>query len=134
MAKNLKIFEDENLIYKGILSVNTAILKGRLTKDPDTSGKVVRFSLQMSNGKNAQTDQWNKPTYADCSAFGELGERIFKRYHQHDDIWLIAKFYTNTHDGKTYKGFNIKEVINIKPEASSDPQSPDFVGDEDIPF
>lgn len=134
MAKTLKIFEDENLIYEGVLSVNTAILKGRLTKDPQSSGKVVRFSLQMSNGKNVQTDQWNKPTYADCTAFGELGEQIFKRYQQHDDIWLIAKFYTKTHEGKVYKGFNIKEVINLKTESSKNPESSDFVGDEDIPF
>lgn len=135
MAKTLKIFDDDgNLIHEGVLSVNTAILKGRLTKDPQTSGKVVRFSLQMSNGKNTQTDQWNKPTYADCSAFGELGEQIFKRYQQHDDIWLVAKFYTNSYEGKVYKGFNVKEVINMKAETPVNPDNMDFVGDNDIPF
>lgn len=134
MAKILKIFEDEKLVYEGVLSVNAAILKGRLTKDPAINGKVVRLSLQISNGKNATTGQWNKPTYADCTAFGELGEQIFKRYQQHDDIWLIAKFYTNSYDGKTYKGFNVKEVINLKTESLKSTENSDFTGDYDIPF
>lgn len=131
MAKNFKIYEDENLIYEGILSVNTAILKGRLTKDPQSSGKVTKFSLQISNGKNSETDQWNKPTYVDLSAFGEIGEQIFKRYKQHDDIWLIAKFYSNNYDGKIYKGFNVREVINMKAE---NPENAEFTGDNDLPF
>lgn len=134
MAKKFKIYEDEDLIYEGILSVNTAILKGKLAKNPTTNGKAVHFSLQISGGKNAQTNEWNKLTYADCSAFGELGEQIFKRYCEKDEIWIIAKFYSNARDGKFYKGFNVREVINMKEKSASDPNNTDFVGDEDIPF
>lgn len=102
MAKKFKIYKDDDLIYEGTLSVNTAILKGKLAKGPKSSGKSVHFSLQISGGKNAQTNQWNKSIFADCSAFGELGEQIFKRYREMDEIWIIAKFYSNVQDGKYY--------------------------------
>lgn len=127
MAKKFKIYDEEDLIYEGILSVNTAILKGRLAKDPQISGKAVHFSLQISGGKNNQTNEWNKPTYADCSAFGELGEQIFKRYCGKDEIRIIAKFYSNVHDGKFYKGFNVREVINMKSESSKSPDGMEYI-------
>ena len=86
MIKKLKIFEDESLVYEGNLSVNTAILKGRLTKNPTVSGKATAFNLQISGGKNPNTNEWNRPTYVDCSAFGEIGEVISERYCEHDEI------------------------------------------------
>lgn len=134
MAKTLKIFEDEKLVYEGILSVNTAILKGKLINAPKINGNIVHFTLQISGGKNSKTNEWYKSTYIDCSSFGELGQQIFERYSEKDDIWIVARFYSNVHDGKKYKGFNIKEVINMKAESPKDPNSTDFVGDLDIPF
>lgn len=134
MIKKLKIFEDESLVYEGNLSVNTAILKGRLTKAPITNGKAVCFNLQISGGKNPQTDSWNKPTYVDCSAFGELGEIISERYCEHDEIWFIGKFYTRSYDDKVYKGFIVRELINVKEKPSSDFENVDLTSDEDLPF
>lgn len=134
MIKKLKIFEDDNLIYEGNLSVNTAILKGRLTKAPITNGKAVCFNLQISGGKNPSTNEWNKPTYVDCSAFGELGEIISERYHEHDEIWFTGKFYTRSYEDKIYKGFIVRELINVKEKPSSDFENVDLTSDEDLPF
>lgn len=134
MIKKLKIWEDDNLIYEGNLSVNTAILKGRLAKNPTKNGKTINFNLQISGGKNPQTNQWNKATYVDCTAFGELGELISKHYSKNDEIWFIGKFYTNVYDGKTYKGFIVRELINQKENSTSDLQNVEIMSDEDLPF
>lgn len=134
MIKKLKIFGGDNLIYEGNLSVNTAILKGRLTKDPIANGKAVCFNLQISGGKNPQTDSWNKPTYVDCSAFGELGRIISERYHEHDEIWFIGKFYARNYEDKVYKGFIVRELINVKEKSLSDFENVDLTSDEDLPF
>lgn len=134
MAKTIKIFEDDKKIYEGILSVNTVILKGQMYKNPRQTEKSTQFTIKISNGKNQTTGQWYKSTYADCTAFGTLGEQILERYIDKDDIWVIAKFYCNTKNSKTYKGFNVKEVINIKEEPSISPDNDNYIGDEDIPF
>ncbi len=128
MIRKLKIFEDENLIYEGNLSVNTAIFKGRLTKNPTLVGKAVHFTLQVSGGKNSQTNEWNKSTFVDCCAFDELGEMILEKYHEKDEIFVIAKFYSNIKDDKVYKGFNIKKVINVKADDLN------LINDDDLPF
>jgi hypothetical protein len=73
------------IFLTGIFKVFTN-LKGRLTKAPITNGKAVCFNLQISGGKNPNTNEWNRPTYVDCSAFGEIGEVISERYCEHDEI------------------------------------------------
>lgn len=122
------------MIYEGNLSVNTAILKGRLTKTPTNKGKVINFNLQISGGKNPNTNEWNKPTYVDCTAFGELGEFILEHYFQNNEIWFIGKFYTNVCDGKTYKGFIVRELINLKEKSIPDLENVELASDEDLPF
>ena len=57
MIKKLKILEDDILIYEGNLSVNTVILKGKLAKNPTKNGKATNFNLQISGGKNPQTNE-----------------------------------------------------------------------------
>lgn len=132
--KTVKIYDDEKIIYEGTLSVNTCFLKGRLYKDPQAQGKAVRLSLQISNGKNPTTNQWNKPTYADCSVFGDLSKAILERYHEKDDMWVIGKFYSKSYNGKIYKGFIVKDVVNLKLEPTNNPDSTDYIGTEDVPF
>lgn len=134
MIKKLKIFEDDHLIYESNLSVNTAILKDRLAKNPTKNGQAINFNPQISGGKNPQTDTWNKPTYVDCSAFGKPGEIISERYFEHDEIWFIGKFYTRNYEDKIYKGFIVRELINAKEKPSQDFENVDLMPDEDLPF
>lgn len=74
--KKINILEDDRKIYDGNYYVNTAILKGRIPQDPQRLKNGVRFSIQLSNGKNDETGEWNKPTFANCSAFGKLGRKF----------------------------------------------------------
>lgn len=110
--RKIKIFDDEKLIHEGNLAVNTAILRGRIHKNVEKFGSTYHFTLKLSNGMDEKTGEWRKPTYADCTAFGELGEQIYINYCSGDEIFIIGKFYANKTEGKIYKGFNVREVID----------------------
>ena len=88
------------------------IFRGRIYDEFKKVGQNgIRFSLQLSNGKDPKTGEWNKPTFADCTAFGAVAKRILKEYKSKDEIWLIAKYYSKQQDGKYYKGFIVREII-----------------------
>ena len=70
--------------------------------------------MQLSNGKDDNTGEWNKPTFADCTAFGDVAKRILKEYKPKDEIWIIAKYYSKQHGGKFYKGFIVRDIISEK--------------------
>lgn len=110
--RKVKIFNDDKLIYERNLAVNTAILRGRIHKNVEKFGSTYHFTLKLSNGMDEKTGEWRKPTYADCTAFGELGEQIYINYCAGDEIFIIGKFYANKIEDKVYKGFNVREVID----------------------
>ena len=112
--RKVKIFDDDKLIYERKLAVNTAILRGRIHKSVDKFGSTYHFTIKLSNGMDEKTGQWRNPTYADCTAFGELGKQIYINYCAGDEIFAIGKFYSNKNEDKVYKGFTIREVIGLK--------------------
>ena len=129
--KITKIYNDEKAVYSGNCYVNTVIFRGRIYGDFKEVGQSgVKFSLQLSNGKDKATDEWNKPTFADCTAFGDVSKKILKEYKPKDEIWLIAKYYSKQVEGKYYKGFIVREIITK--------QEIEKVGeellDDDLPF
>ena len=77
MNKTIKIFENEANIYSGNCYVNTVIFRGRIYDDfKEIKSNGIKFLLQISNGKDDITGGWNKPTFAECCAFGETAKRI----------------------------------------------------------
>lgn len=111
--KTTKIYNDEKEVYSGNCYVNTVIFRGRIYGDFREIGQNgVKFSLQLSNGKRRgaaaksrseicenqkfgstriysdteNSGEWNKPTFADCTAFGEISKRILKEYKPKDEI------------------------------------------------
>ena len=112
MNKKIKIFKNETNIYSGNCYVNTVIFRGRIYDEFKKVGNDgIKFSLQLSNGKDSKIGEWNKPTFADCTAFGAVAKRILNEYKPKDEIWLIAKYYSKQQDGKYYKGFIVYEII-----------------------
>ena len=110
--KTTKIYNDEKEIYSGNCYVNTVIFRGRIYGDLKEVGQSgVKFSLQLSNGKNEESGEWNKPTFADCTAFGDVSKKILKEYKPKDEIWIIAKYYSKQIEDKYYKGFIVREII-----------------------
>ena len=137
--RKIKIFDDEKLIHEGNLAVNTAILRGRIHKSVEKFGSTYHFTIKLSNGMDEKTGQWRKPTYADCTAFGELGEQIYINYCSGDEIFIIGKFYANKIEDKVYKGFNVREVIglqNTEPQSQENKKAEESTEwtDEDLPF
>ncbi len=112
MNKKIKIFKNETNIYSGNCYVNTVIFRGRIYNEFKKVGQDgIKFSLQLSNGKDPKADEWNKPTFADCTAFDSVAQRILNENKPKDEIWLIAKYYSKQQDGKHYKGFIVREII-----------------------
>lgn len=137
--RKVKIFDDDKLIYEKNLAVNTAILRGRIHKSVEKFGSVYHFTIKLSNGKDEKTGEWRKSTYADCTAFGELGEQIHIHYCTGDEIFIIGKFYANKIEDKVYKGFNVREVIglqNTEPQSQENKKAEKSTEwtDEDLPF
>lgn len=97
--KTTKIYNNEKEVYIGNCYVNTVIFRGRIYDDfKDIKSNGIKFLLQISNGKDDITGQWNKPILAECCAFGETTKRI-------------AKYYSKEAQGKYYKGSIVREII-----------------------
>ena len=129
--KTTKIYDNEKEVYSGSCYVNTVIFRGRIYGDLKEVGQSgVKFSLQLSNGKDKVTDEWNKPTFADCTAFGDVAKKILKDYKPKDEIWLIAKYYSKQVDGKYYKGFIVREIITQQEIEKAGEE----LLDDDLPF
>lgn len=130
--KTTKIYDNEKEVYSGSCYVNTVIFRGRIYGDFKEVGQSgVKFSLQLSNGKDKVTDEWNKPTFADCTAFGDISKKILKEYKPKDEIWLIAKYYSKQAQGKYYKGFIVREITT---EEEIEKAAQNLIDNDDLPF
>lgn len=110
--KIFKIFDDEKEIYTGNLRVNTVYFKGKIYGELKSKNKdVVSFTIKLSNGKDPETGEWRKSTFANCTAFGRNAQIISQKYSEKDEIQLLCKFYTKRLDLEIYKGFTVLEVI-----------------------
>ena len=133
--KTLKIFDNDKEVYSGNCSVNTVILRGRIYSDlREVRNGTAKFSLQLSNGKEKVTGEWNKSTYADCTSFGQIAQRILKEYKPKDELWVIAKYYSKRQNDKTYKGFIIQAIITDKNPVASKIPAPSVLNDDYLPF
>lgn len=129
--RTTKIYDGNKEVYNGSYYVNTAIFKGRLHKDPQQVGqKAVKFALKLSNGKYEKTGEWREPTFADCTAFGDIGKQILNNYKSKDGIWIICKYYSKNVEGKYYKGFIVREIIT---EQEIEKAGEELI-DDDLPF
>ncbi len=133
--KTLRIFDNDKEVYGGNCSVNTVIFRGRIYSDlREVSKGTAKFSLQLSNGKDKVTGEWNKSTYADCTAFGEIAQRILKEYKPKDEVWAIAKYYSKRQNDKVYKGFIIQSIITDKNPVAPQTSAPSVLNDDYLPF
>ena len=104
--------------------------KGKIYGELKAKSKdVVSFTIKLSNGKDPETGEWRKSTFANCTAFGRNAQILASKYRDKDDIQLICKFYTKQKYRdkddiqlickfytkqiglEIYKGFTVLEVI-----------------------
>ena len=135
MGKVVKIFDNEKEKYSGNCYVNTVIFRGKIPQAPKLcANDTVKFSVQLSNGKDDKTGEWKSPTYANIVAFGDLGQKILKNYKERDEIWLTAKYYTNKFEGNFYHGFIAREVITQEELDRAEQEVKEVLEDYDLPF
>ena len=133
--KTLKIFDNDKEVYSGNCSVNTVIFRGRIYSDLREVRKgTAKFSLQLSNGKDKVTGEWNKPTFVDCTAFGEVAQRILKGFKPKDELWVIAKYYAKRQNDKVYKGFIVQTIITDKKPVVRQTPTSAGLDDDYLPF
>lgn len=140
IERTVKFFEDGTEVFHRYTGSHFSYIRGRIKGEIKQfgNGKVTKFTISASNGKKKDSDEWYPSTFCDCTAFGEVGQKIFERYSEKDEIEAIAKFYSKKgDDGKYYSGFNIVDVPRMKPEseaeAPTNSTAQDF-SDDDLPF
>lgn len=136
--RTFKIFDEEKEIYNGSCPVNMVLFRGRIFGEiQKINDKIIKFVLQISNGKDPNTGQWRKPTFVKCSVFNLMIKEILKEYKTGDEIWVIAKYYRNKKEDKIYHEFCVRDVIGTKAkkvENQKETTSKSEFLDDDLPF
>lgn len=129
--REFSLIEDGKEYYKGKLPVNCCRFYGRIYKDIQApSGRApAKFTITVSNGKKKDSDEWLPSTFVNCLAWGDLGQQIADRYHDGDNIELIAKYQTNSYNGRKYSEFVVRDVVGIK---DAEPDNPYPDGNEPV--
>ena len=131
--RTFKIFDEEKEIYSNSCPVNMVLFRGRIFGEiQKVSDRMIKFVLQVSNGKDPNTGQWRKSTFVKCSAFDSMSKEIRKDYKPGDEIWVIAKYYRNKKEDKIYHEFCIRDVIDTKVK-NIERESTNIL-DDDLPF
>ena len=131
--RTFKIFDEEKEIYNGSCPVNMVLFRGRIFGEiQKINDKIIKFVLQISNGKDPNTGQWRKPTFVKCSVFNSMIKEILKEYKTGDEIWVIAKYYRNKKEDKIYHEFCVRDVIGAK--AKNTKEEATNILDDDLPF
>lgn len=136
--RTIKIFNEEKEIYSNSCPVNMVIFRGRICGEiQKINDRIIKFTLQLSNGKDPSTDQWRKPTFVKCSAFDSVSAEILKNYKTGEEIWVVAKYYTNKYNDKIYHEFCVRDVIDAKvkkKETKKEAKTSTELLDDDLPF
>lgn len=125
------------------MSVNKAIIKGRLGTDPENRSGVVNLSIATDDGykdkdgNKVEVTNWHRAT-----AFGKLAEVIEKWFKKGDEIFIVGRIQYREHEGKYYTNIIINEFDFVgsrqesrptespsRPESSAPPKS-----DDGLPF
>ena len=117
--------------------MNSVILMGRLTKDPQVSytgeGKAIaRFTVAVDRNKD-QSD------FIGCVAFGKTAEIIEKYFAKGKPIALLGHIQTGSYEKEGKKVYTtdviadrVEFVLSDKTEAKEDQM--EFIPDDSIPF
>lgn len=125
--------------------MNSVILVGRLTKDPDirTSGEtmVAKFSIAIDRGKDKGTD------YPSITCFGKTAELVEKYVNKGKRIGVQGRLQTGSYEKDGHRVYTTDVIADRiefldsanKPEGKQEEVQEDFFGftkltDEDIPF
>lgn len=101
------------------MSLNKAILKGRLGGDPEVKNSVVNFSIATDDGyKDKDGNKVENTNWHRCTAFGKTGEIIAKWFKKGDEILVIGRIDYREYDGKYYTNIIVSEFDFVSSKQS----------------
>lgn len=104
---------------------NDVYFEGRLGRDPERKGGVVKFSLAVWAGKDRETGK-DKTLWLTVICFKELAGEVEKSFRKGDEISVSGKLDMNVYKEKEYWQV-IADTVNEKKK----PQDKDFPAEED---
>lgn len=136
MDRTVKFFEDDTEVITRYTGTHFTYVRGKIHGEIKQfgDGKVTKFKVSVSNGKDKGSGEWRPSTFYDCTAFGDKGQQIKDRYNDKDEIELFLKFSPNKSGDRYFYGFNVVDVPRMKPEDAENPNSDEYVGSEELPF
>ena len=92
--------------------LNTVIIEGRLTKDPELKTtpngiSVSTFSIAVSRDYKNSNGEYDSDFF-DCVAWRNNAERISKYFHKGDGVGIVGRLQTRTYKDKN--GVNRKAI------------------------
>jgi len=85
------------------MSVNKAIIKGRIGKDLERNGTMVKFSVATDESyKDKEGNKVEKTCWHNIVAFGKLADILEKYFSKGSEIFSVARNENTEKDGKYY--------------------------------
>ena len=141
-----------------MITINVAILCGRLTKDPETrtAGDTTIVNFSVAVDRRFKRDGQPEADFFDCTAFNKTGEFISKFFHKGSKILINGRLQNNNYtnkEGKTiYRNVVVAENVEFAdskqsqgepqksvPKKSVKEEADEFIAvpegmDEELPF
>jgi single-strand DNA-binding protein len=82
-------------------SINTVMLMGNLTRDPElraaSDSSVASFSLALNRSYKDKNDEWQESTdYVDVTAWGKLGEQVSGRLSKGSRVLVAGRLQSRS--------------------------------------
>ncbi len=85
------------------MSVNKAIIKGRIGKDLERNGTMVKFSVATDESyKDKEGNKVEKTCWHNIVAFGKLADILEKYFSKGSEIFIVGRIENTEKDGKYY--------------------------------
>jgi len=116
------------------MSVNKAIIKGRLGGDPENRNGAVNFSVATDDGyKDKSGNKVENTNWHRVTAFGKHDEIIETWFKKGDEIFIMGRIDYREHEGKFYTSIIASEFDFVGPAKKQEPQTAPGTSFETIP-
>lgn len=89
------------------MDINSIVVSGRLTRDPETKGNVVKFSIANNRGFKGK----EKVSFFNCVAFGKTGEIAGQYLKKGSSIGIMGEVEIKKWEDKYYTSIIVKEFV-----------------------
>lgn len=103
------------------MSINKAIIKGRIGRDLERTNSMVKFSVATDESyKDKDGNKVEKTCWHNIVAFGKLADILEKFFSKGKEILIIGKIENTEKDGKYYSSIIADEFDFVGKSESSE--------------